>query len=215
MCWGQELLLPSVGASGGLSSVWPETSEWTQVGSAPSPLALVSIATTFALLDLMLEELFLRGCWGSLGSCQSQGFSVCSHLPFQDSSNEQGTCKGHRRLSLWQEERWSSPVQLPQRYYIVSKAVINFDCEISQYLMFICVKSTIAKQQVPFDLSPGKKASLENKYTVKQSAHWREIQQCNLTEMWLQTPSITNIKPSVRLISSLTFLPWVHRFLSH
>lgn len=68
------------------------------------------------------------------------------------------------------------PCTTSPKVLIVSKAVINLDCKTSQYLVFICVKSTIAKQQVPFDLSPGQKASHENKYTVKQSAHWREIQ---------------------------------------
>ena len=45
--------------------------------------------------------------------------------------------------------------------------MINLDCMTSQYFMFICVKSIIAKQQVLLDLSPGQNPSHENKFTVK------------------------------------------------
>lgn len=66
---------PGIAAPQGVAGRGDLHSEGTLAGCAP-PLASVSIAATFALLGLTLEELSLHGCWGLLGNCQSQGISA-------------------------------------------------------------------------------------------------------------------------------------------
>lgn len=179
------------------------------------PHALVSIAITFALLDLMLEELFLHGYWGLFGKL-SVPSAFLSALTSSSRTHlmSKVTANGTEDISLWQEERWSFLVRLLRRF-IVSKAMINLDCKTSHYLC-----SSVWRLLLPS--SGFRLISLEGERLLMKTndAHWREIEQCDLTELWWQPnkcemgwqPNKEEDISSV-LSSSLTFRPLVHTFL--
>lgn len=113
------------------------------------------------------KNFFFRGAGTPWETVSAQGISFCSHLLLQDSSHEQSNCKWHRRPFSLTGRTMKFSYMLSPKVFIISNAMINLDCMTSQYFMFICVKSIIAKQQVLLDLSPGQNPSHENKFTVK------------------------------------------------
>lgn len=121
---------------------------WEDLSRVSTPHFSDEYCFHFCLSGLTVEERFLHGCWGLLEKLSvARAFPSALTSPSSTHLISKVTANSTENTCLWWEEIEFSYTTSP-KLYIVSKAIINLDCKTSQYLMFICVKTTIAKQQV-------------------------------------------------------------------
>ena len=85
-----------------------------------------------------------QGFWGLLGKLLVPREFDCALTPCSRIYLMSRVTANGRHFLLTGRKMESSCMTSP-KVFVVSNAVINLDCKISQYFMFICVKATIAK----------------------------------------------------------------------